>query len=81
MTAGADAVHPGYGFLSERPAFAERVLAADLTWVGPPPAAMRALGDKIAARAIAGGGPACPSCPARPDAGGCERHDSATRSS
>ncbi len=51
--AGADAVHPGYGFLSEDAGFAQRVLDAGLTWVGPPPAAMRALGDKVSARRIA----------------------------
>ncbi len=53
VTAGADAVHPGYGFLSEDARFAEAVLDAGLTWVGPPPAAMRALGDKIRARELA----------------------------
>ena len=60
---GADAVHPGYGFLAENADFAEAVEAAGLTWVGPPPAALRHGGDKIEAKRIAGeaGVPVLPS--------------------
>ncbi|MFZ4063694.1 MAG: acetyl/propionyl/methylcrotonyl-CoA carboxylase subunit alpha [Candidatus Nanopelagicaceae bacterium] len=50
---GADAVHPGYGFLSENADFADRVIAAGLIWIGPPPNAIRLLGDKVSARKIA----------------------------
>ncbi|HSC50392.1 MAG TPA: biotin carboxylase N-terminal domain-containing protein [Gaiellaceae bacterium] len=50
---GADAIHPGYGFLAENADFAEAVEAAGLTWIGPPPAALRAGGDKLEAKRLA----------------------------
>ena len=53
LSTGAEAIHPGYGFLAENAAFAEAVEAAGLAWIGPPPAAMRALGDKARAKALA----------------------------
>jgi acetyl-CoA/propionyl-CoA carboxylase biotin carboxyl carrier protein len=50
---GSDAIHPGYGFLSENADFAQAVIDAGLIWIGPPPAAISALGDKVSARRIA----------------------------
>src|SRR6478609_9742048 len=49
---GCDAVHPGYGYLAENADFAEAVARAGLRWIGPPPSAMRALGDKVEARRL-----------------------------
>jgi excisionase family DNA binding protein len=53
LAAGADAVHPGYGFLSESPVLAEAIGKAGMRWVGPPPDALAAMGDKAAARRLA----------------------------
>jgi acetyl/propionyl-CoA carboxylase alpha subunit len=53
VAAGADAIHPGYGFLSEDARLAEAAIAVGVTWVGPPPEAMRAVADKVRARALA----------------------------
>jgi acetyl-CoA/propionyl-CoA carboxylase biotin carboxyl carrier protein len=62
---GADAVHPGYGFLSENADFAQAVIDAGLTWIGPSPQAIRDLGDKVTARHIAlkAGAPLVPGTP------------------
>ena len=53
VRAGADGIHPGYGFLSENAEFAQAVLDAGLVWIGPTPQAIRDLGDKVTARHIA----------------------------
>ena len=50
---GANAIHPGYGFLSENADFAEKVIAAGIIWIGPPPESIRLLGDKVSARHLA----------------------------
>ena len=74
--AGVDAIHPGYGFLSENPDFAESVSAAGLQWIGPSPTVMRVLGNKVAARqaAVAAGVAVMPASPPLPrDLAACER--------
>ncbi len=67
--AGADAIHPGYGFLSENPEFAEAVMEAGLIWIGPPPEVMRSLGNKVSARnmAVAAGTPVMPATDPLPE--------------
>src|ERR1041385_4804701 len=74
--AHVDAIHPGYGFLSENPEFAEACAAAGIKFIGPTPDTMRSLGNKVAARnlATAAGGPVIPATPALPpDIGDCKR--------
>ena len=67
--AHVDAIHPGYGFLSENPEFAEAVIAAGIVWIGPPPVVMRQMGNKVAARALAekAGVPVMPATGPLPD--------------
>jgi pyruvate carboxylase len=75
-SAGVDAIHPGYGFLSENPDFAESVAGAGLRWIGPSPAVMRTLGNKVAARhaAVAAGVAVMPATPPLPlDLAECAR--------
>ena len=71
--AGADAIHPGYGFLAESAGFAEAVEAAGLSWIGPPPDALRAGGDKLEAKRIAreAGVPVVPAARPRSSATRC----------
>ncbi|MDE2221397.1 MAG: pyruvate carboxylase, partial [Gammaproteobacteria bacterium] len=76
LRARADAIHPGYGFLSESPQFAESCARAGLVFVGPRPATLRTLGNKVAARelAVAAGVPVMPATPPLPaDIKACAR--------
>ncbi|MFF4231079.1 acetyl/propionyl/methylcrotonyl-CoA carboxylase subunit alpha [Streptomyces sp. NPDC001820] len=61
LAAGADAVHPGYGFLSENAEFARGVMDAGLVWIGPPPSAIEAMASKTRAKQLMGGAPLDPS--------------------
>ena len=70
---GADAIHPGYGFLAENEMFARQVIAAGLTWIGPPPCAMAIMGNKAAAKqAVADKG-----VPLIPGYAGSDQHEAA----
>ncbi len=71
QTAGADAIHPGYGFLSENPEFADACAAAGIVFIGPKPETMRALGNKVSARnlAVSVGVPVMPATDPLPDDG------------
>jgi pyruvate carboxylase len=75
QAAGADAIHPGYGFLAESPEFAEACAAAGIAFIGPKPATMRTLGNKVAARnlAISVGVPVMPASEPLPDDAGAIR--------
>ena len=72
---GADAIHPGYGFLSENPAFAEACASSGLTFIGPTASSMRAMGDKVEARRrmVEAGVPVVPGTPALADEGAALR--------